>query len=100
MIGFTISRNQETSGSSLETVLPGVTDSMVQRVFGISYPEQNEDKYSDAFVVQSARTKFRYTLYKSYGQWRVGGWRLGSQGYQVDTFDVAELTDLLLTAED
>jgi hypothetical protein len=97
---FKISRNQDTSGSSLETTLPHVTDAMVQRVFGISYPDQNEEKYSDAFVVESAESGFRYTLYKSHGQWRIGGWRLGSQGYQVNTFDVAELTDLLETAED
>jgi hypothetical protein len=71
-MSFFISKNQEVSGSSLWFVLSDVTDVDVDRVFGISFPDENDEKYSSTFVIESEATNARYTLYKSYGVWRVG----------------------------
>lgn len=60
-------------GTGLYKTLPGVTDDQVERAFGEAFRNQNDEKYSDSIIIKSNETGVLYTLYKSYGNWRVGG---------------------------
>lgn len=66
----TVGINRE--GTSLWKELPGVTNDQVRRAFGTGLANQDREKYSESIIVQSQDTGIVYTLYKSYGEWRVG----------------------------
>jgi hypothetical protein len=53
--------------------LPTVKNDDVRRVFGSGLASQDRMKYSQSIVIEHAETGTRYSLYKSYGVWRVGG---------------------------
>lgn len=59
-------------GTGLYKTLPGVSDEAVRNAFGEAFEEQNEEKYSDSIILISNETGILYTLYKSYGNWRIG----------------------------
>ena len=60
------------NGTGLYKTLPGVTDEAVRIAFGEGFEDQNEEKYSDSIILISNETGVLYTLYKSYGNWRIG----------------------------
>lgn len=66
-------------GTSLYKTLPGVTDEAVRNAFGEAFENQNDEKYSDSLICKSAETGILYTLYKSYGNWRIGAGRNASE---------------------
>lgn len=59
-------------GSSLWFVLPQATNERVRRAFGTGLAGQDRVKYSESIFIRSSHTGIHYTLYKSYGVWRVG----------------------------
>ena len=59
-------------GTGLYKTLPSVTDEAVRNAFDEGFEDQNEEKYSDSIIVKSNETGVLYTLYKSYGNWRIG----------------------------
>jgi hypothetical protein len=58
--------------SSLWFVLPELTNDRVRKLFGTGMADQDKAKYSKSIVIKSLITGNLYTLYKSYGIWRVG----------------------------
>ena len=63
------------NGTSLWKTLPGVTNEQVREAFGEAFEHQDGEKYSDSLIVQSKATGILYTVYKSYGNWRIGAGR-------------------------
>ncbi len=63
--------------SSFIKELPDVTDHHVEKTFGhgAGMKGQNKEKYSKSIVVHDRKQGHSYTLYKSYGAWRVGGYK-------------------------
>lgn len=59
-------------GTGLWFTLPTVTNAMVKAKFGTGLASQDREKYSDTIQIQSEMTGIKYSLYKSYGVWRVG----------------------------
>ena len=66
-------------GTGLYKTLPGVTDDQIEKAFGEAFRNQNDEKYSDSLIIKSNETGVLYTLYKSYGNWRVGAGRNASE---------------------
>ena len=60
------------NGTSLWKTLPGVTNEQIRDAFGEAFEHQDGEKYSDSLIVQSKATGILYTVYKSYGNWRIG----------------------------
>lgn len=60
-------------GTSLWFVLENVTNEQVRDYFGDGFEDEDNEKYSNSHVFQSLSTNCVYSLYKSYGVWRVGG---------------------------
>jgi hypothetical protein len=59
-------------GDSLWFELYGVTNEQVRKLFGSGLANQDKCKYSTSLYIRSELTGRPYTLYKSYGVWRVG----------------------------
>ena len=66
-------------GTGLYKTLPGVTDDQIEKAFGEAFRNQNDEKYSDSLIIKSEETGILYTVYKSYGNWRVGAGRNASE---------------------
>jgi len=58
--------------NSLWFELPAVTNDQVRVHFRTGLVGQDKVKYSKSIIIRSLATGNFYTLYKSYGQWRVG----------------------------
>jgi len=70
-------------GTGLYKTLPGVTDDQIEKAFGEAFRDQNDEKYSDSLIIKSAETGIFYTLYKSYGNWRIGARRCNDQDFEL-----------------
>jgi len=70
-------------GTSLYKTLPGVTDDQVESAFGEAFRNQNDEKYSDSLIIKSEETGILYTVYKSYGNWRVGAGQASEQDFEL-----------------
>jgi hypothetical protein len=79
--------------SSLWFELPGLTNSKVKELFGTGLASQDREKYSDSILIRSEMTNNLYSLYKCYGEWRVGK-MAGVTPIQAE-FDAKELGKLL-----
>ena len=62
-------------GTGLWKELPEVTNDQVRRAFGTGLASQDKEKYSESIIIQSNETGIVYTLYKRFGEWRVGAGR-------------------------
>lgn len=83
----------ESLGTGLWFTLPTVTNAMVKAKFGTGLASQDLEKYSDSIQIISEMTGVKYSMYKSYGVWRVG--RESHVGNAVQTaFDRAEIHKL------
>jgi len=60
---------------SLVKEMPDVTDHHMEAAFGhgAGMKSQNKEKYSKDVVVHDKKQGHMYTVYKSYGVWRIGG---------------------------
>ena len=53
-------------------VLEALDNATVKKHFGTGFASQDRLKYSDTLYIQSLLTGVTYSLYKSYGVWRIG----------------------------
>ena len=70
-------------GTGLYKTLPGVTDDQIEKAFGEAFRDQNDEKYSESLIIESKETGILYTLYKSYGNWRIGARRCNDQDFEL-----------------
>lgn len=90
---FDIAEMQDAMMSSLLQIAADVTDDMVAAAFGEEAADREagpDEKYGMPWVIDGPRGT-RYTIYKSFGVWRVGGWD------NVTSPDPNSLIDYLMT---
>ena len=72
---FVLNNTTNISGTSLITELPFLTCDRMIKLFGrgAGMNIQRRHKYSNSIVVQNERTGECFSLYMSFGVWRIGG---------------------------
>lgn len=60
------------AGSFLWFVMVNCTNEKCRKLFGTGLSQEDNAKYSKSIVIKSLVTGNEYSLYKSYGVWRVG----------------------------
>lgn len=71
------------NGTGLWKTLPGVTNEQIKNAFGEAFENQDGEKYSDSLIVQSNATGIIYSVYKSYGNWRIGAGRASEEDFEL-----------------
>lgn len=74
--------------SGLAMELPGMTCEHMSKIFGYGAGKsmQNRDKYSDSLIIVNKATDEIFSLYMSYGEWRIGaGGRITNNTWGRDT---------------